>query len=106
MTSAVRVLYYTHLNNTHSKANMFTKIAHNTLARAVLRYNKKREVYKMLVAFNVTERDANGNYKFPVQQKCNYVSGDLNEETLVQDLGRALALAKRALSTDNIEIVG
>ena len=79
--------------------------ARNTLARAVLRYNKQRQVYKLLVAFNVTERDAKGNYKFPVQQKCNFVSGDLNYETLQQDLQRTLQQAQQMLRTDNIQIV-
>ena len=79
--------------------------ARNTLARAVLRYNKQRQVYKLLVAVNVTERDAKGNYKFPVQQKCNFVSGDLNYETLQQDLQRTLQQAQQMLRTDNIQIV-
>lgn len=84
---------------------MFTAAARNTLARAVLRYNKQKELYRLVVAFNVTERDAKGNYKFPVQQKCNFVSGDFNYATLQADLGRVLETARKALRTDNIEIV-
>ena len=79
--------------------------ARNTLARAVLRYNKQKQVYKLLVAFNVTERDNNGNFKFPVQQKCNFVSGDLNYATLQQDLQRTLQQAQQVLRTNNIQIV-
>ena len=43
----------------------------NTLAKAVLRYNKKKQLYKLIVAFNVTETNARGNYKFPTQKKCD-----------------------------------
>jgi len=77
----------------------------NTLARAVLRYNKQKEVYRLIVAFNVYEQNERGKYKFPPQNKCNFVSGDLNYETLQQDLERTLAQAKVMLRTDNIEIV-
>lgn len=79
--------------------------ARNTLAKAVLRYNKKTQLYKLVVAFNVTERDNNGNFKFPPQNKCNFVSGDLNYNTLQQDLARTLKRASEVLRTDNIEIV-
>lgn len=79
--------------------------ARNTLAKAVLRYNKKTQLYKLVVAFNVTERDNNGNFKFPPQNKCNFVSGDLNYSTLQQDLARTLKRASEVLRTDNIEIV-
>lgn len=79
--------------------------ARNTLARAVLRYNKQKELYRLVVAFNVTERNHNGNYKFPPQNKCNFVSGDLCYETLQADLARALRDAALSLRTDNIEIV-
>ena len=83
---------------------MFTQ-ARNTVAKAVLRYNKQRQLYKLVVAFNVTERDAKGNLKFPPQNKCNFVSGDLNYSTLQQDLERTLAQAKAALRTDCIEFI-
>lgn len=79
--------------------------AKNTLARAVLRYNKEKELYKLIVAFNVTERTERGAWKFPPQAKCAYVSGDLVYETLQQDLSRILDTAKKVLRTDNIEIV-
>lgn len=81
------------------------KQARNTVAKAVLRYNKKTETYKLVVAFNVTERDARDNLKFPPQNKCNFVSGDLNYSTLEQDLKRTLAYAKTVLRTDTIEFV-
>lgn len=77
----------------------------NTLARAVLRYNKKKEMYRLIVAFNVYEKTEKGNYKFPVQSKCNFVSGDISYETLQKDLERTIATAKAVLRTDNIEFV-
>jgi hypothetical protein len=46
--------------------------AKNTIAKAVLRYNKQKELYKLIVAFNVTEKNKNGKYKFPAQNKCAY----------------------------------
>ena len=73
----------------------------NTLAKAVLRYNKKKQLYKLIVAFNVTETNAKGNYKFPTQKKCDFVSGDID----ITDLGRVLQTAEKALRTNNIVIV-
>lgn len=73
----------------------------NTLAKAVLRYNKKKQLYKLIVAFNVTETNAKGNYKFPVQKKCDFVSGDIE----ITELGRVLQTAEKALRTNNIVIV-
>ena len=79
--------------------------AKNTLARAVLRYNKQRQLYKLLVAFNVTEKTDCGRYRFPAQSKCDFVSGDFVYETLQQDLGRILDTARAALRTERIELV-
>ena len=78
---------------------------YNTLAKAVLRYNKKKELYKLIVAFNVTEKTEKGKWKFPVQSKCAYVSGDFVYETLEKDYARILEDAKRALRTNNIVVV-
>lgn len=39
--------------------------AFNTLLRAKLVYNKNKEVYKIVAAFNVTERTERGEYKLP-----------------------------------------
>lgn len=79
--------------------------AKNTLARAVLRYNKEKELYKLVVAFNVTEKTEKGRWKFPPQNKCAYVSGDFVYATLQKDFTRILAEAKLRLRTDNIEVV-
>ena len=54
---------------------MFT----NCIAYAKLVYNKKLKAYKVQFAFNVHKKLVGTNYKyiFPVQSKCNYVSGYL-----------------------------
>ncbi len=78
---------------------------HNTLAKARLQFNKKLELYKVLVAFNVTETNKNGKFKFPTHKKCNYVSGDLNYETLQKDVENTVANAKKVLRTNNIVFV-
>jgi len=75
------------------------------VAKAKLIYNKEKETYKVIVAFNVTETNKNGKFKFPVQKKCNYVSGDLNYETLQKDVEFTVANAKAVLRTDNIVFV-
>lgn len=77
---------------------MFTA---NTVARAKLVKNNKLKTLRLIVAFNVFEFTAKGDYKFPVQAKCDYVSGDLQAE----DVFTALDCAKRALRTNNIELV-
>ena len=75
------------------------------VAKAKLIYNKEKETYKIIVAFNVTERTAKGKLKFPVQAKCNFVSGDLVYETLQADVEKTIANAKAVLRTDNIVFV-
>jgi len=77
-------------------------IAKNTVAKAKLVYNKKLNTYKLLVAFNVTQRNKKGQLMFPVQSKCNYVSGDLCAETLQKDLQRVLTNAEATLRTNAI----
>jgi len=76
----------------------------NCLARAKLIYNNKN-CYKLIIAFNVTQRNKNGDFIFPTQKKCAYVSGDINYATLQSDLTRIVATAKLILRTNNIEIV-
>jgi hypothetical protein len=85
---------------------MFTN-AYNTLARAKLVYNKKLEVYKLVVAFNVHTKTVEGRtvYQFPVQKKCAYVSGDIPYKTLDADLTRLTATVKQQLRTNNIQFV-
>jgi hypothetical protein len=82
---------------------MFT----NCIAYAKLVYNKKVKAYKLQIAFNVHKElvGTNYKYKFPVQAKCNYVSGDLLVETLEAELERTVAFAQRTLRTNNIVIV-
>jgi hypothetical protein len=75
------------------------------VAKAKLVYVKNKETYKIVVAFNVTETNKNGNYKFPPQAKCNFVSGDISYETLQKDTARIVAQAKEVLRTDNIVFV-
>lgn len=82
--------------------------AFNTLAKAKLVYNKKRELYKLVVAFNVhTKQKENGEivHIFPTQAKCAYVSGDINYEELQKEVARLTETAKKQLRTDNIEFV-
>ena len=76
----------------------------NTVAKAKLVHNKKLGLYKLVVAFNVYETKKQFNtvvYKFPVQAKCNYVSGDI----AIDDVANTLQKAKIALRTNNIELV-
>ena len=82
--------------------------AFNTLAKAKLIYNKKREVYKLVIAFNVhTKEKDNGEivHLFPTQAKCAYVSGDINYEELQKEVARLTECAKTQLRTNNIEFV-
>lgn len=79
------------------------KSAFNTLLRAKLVYNKQKEVYKIIAAFNVTEQTDKGAYKFPV--KKDFTSGEFVWETLEQDKQRIITEMKRVCRTDNIEFV-
>ena len=77
---------------------------YNTLAKAKLVKNAKLNLYKLVVAFNVYETRKQFNtvvYKFPVQKKCDYVSGDI----AINEVFNALQQAKKALRTNNIVIV-
>ena len=82
---------------------MFT----NCVAYAKLVYNKKLNAYKVQIAFNVHKKlvGTSVKHKFPVQAKCNYVSGDLLAENLEAELQRTVATAKTVLRTNNIVIV-
>jgi hypothetical protein len=75
------------------------------VAKAKLVYVKNKDTYKVLIAFNVYERNKNGELKFPTQKQCNYVSGDLAYETLQKDVAQTIANAKKVLRTDNIVFV-
>jgi hypothetical protein len=78
------------------------------VAKARILYNKDRETYKIIFAFNVyktlNKRDEEV-FIFPQQAKCNYVSGDINYETLEADKQRIIATAKQYLRTDYVEFV-
>ena len=78
--------------------------AFNTLAKAKLVYNKKRELYKLVVAFNVhTKQKENGEivHIFPTQAKCAYVSGDIS----LEDVNNTLVRAASAIRSSNIQLV-
>ena len=82
--------------------------AFNTLAKAKLVYNRNKELYKLVVAFNVhTKIKENGDivHIFPTQAKCAYVSGDINYEELQAEVSRLTEVAKKHCRTDNIEFV-
>jgi hypothetical protein len=82
---------------------MFT----NCIAYAKLVYNKKLNAYKMQIAFNVHKKMVGDSvkYVFPVQAKCNYVSGDLLAENLQNEVERTVAFAQQTLRTTQIVIV-
>ena len=82
---------------------MFT----NCIAYAKLVYNKKLNAYKVQIAFNVHKKLVGTNYKysFPVQSKCNYVSGDLLADNLQNEVQRIIETAKKQLRTDYVEFV-
>ena len=82
--------------------------AFNTLAKAKLVYNRNKELYKLVIAFNVhTKVKDNGDivHIFPTQAKCAYVSGDIIYEELQAEVSRLTDVAKLQLRTDNIEFV-
>jgi hypothetical protein len=82
---------------------MFT----NCIAYAKLVYNKKLNAYKVQIAFNVHKKLVGSAIKhaFPVQSKCNYVSGDLLADNIEQELQRTIITAQKVLRTNNIQIV-
>ena len=77
-------------------------------AKARIIYNKDKETYKIIFAFNVYKtinRRDEEVFIFPQQKKCNYVSGDIMYETLQADKERIIATAKQYLRTDYVEFV-
>jgi hypothetical protein len=80
---------------------MFNK---NTVAKAKLVKNTKLNTVKLIVAFNVNLKTREGGklyYAFPTQQKCDYVSGDIN----TTDVLNTLTNACKVLGTTNIQLV-
>ena len=82
-----------------------SKVYTANTAKAKLVYNKDKEVYTIIVAFNVTETNDRGTYKFPPRAKCDFVSGNFVWETVQADKERIISQAKQQLRTDNIEFV-
>ena len=74
----------------------------NTIAKAKLVKNAKHKaLYKLIIAFNVTQTNAKGQYIFPQQKQCAYVSGDI----ALTDVARVLQNAQKTLQTNNIQLV-
>lgn len=73
----------------------------STLAKAKIIRNKKLDTLRLIVAFNVYEQNAKGEYKFPVSKKCDYVSGDL----LIEDVFTEIERAKSVLRINDIVLV-
>lgn len=74
----------------------------NTLAKAkLIRNAKHKNLFKLVVAFNVTQTNAKGQYKFPTQKQCDYVSGDIT----AADVLNVLQYAQQKLHTNNIVLV-
>jgi hypothetical protein len=82
-----------------------SKVYTANTAKAKLVYNKDKEVYTIIVAFNVTEKTDKGAWKFPTRAKCDFVSGNFVWETVQRDKERIISQAKQQLRTDNIEFV-
>lgn len=82
-----------------------SKVYTANTAKAKLVYNKTKETYTIVVAFNVTETNAKGQLKFPTRAKCDFVSGEFVYETLQADRERILSVAHAQLRTDCIEFV-
>lgn len=82
-----------------------SKILVANTAKAKLVYYKEKDTYKIVVAFNVYERNKKGQLKFPTQSKCDFVSGEFNYETFEADRERILNVAKKQLRTELIEFV-
>lgn len=79
----------------------FTANAVNTNAKAKILFNKKLGTVRVVVAFNVTQTNAKGNFLFPQQAKCAFVSSDIDKTEVVQQLIKA----SKVLNTNNIQLV-
>jgi hypothetical protein len=78
------------------------------IARAKIIYNKNKDTYKIVMAFNVFPKENERGdivYPFPTQAKCDFVSGDIPYDTIENDKLRIIEQAKQRLRTDNIEFV-
>jgi hypothetical protein len=77
-----------------------TNAIYKQIARAKLVKVKKTGLFKLVCAFNITETNVNGKYKFPVEAKCPFVSGHID----ITDLPRVMQQAALVLRTNNIEL--
>jgi hypothetical protein len=77
----------------------------NTLLRAKLVYNKKKEVYKIVAAFNITQKTDKGTFIFPAVNKCDFISTEFSYETLTTELQCATELMQLHTRTTNFEFV-
>lgn len=83
-------------------SSMYEPRLRNTQAFARLAPSAKfKGMFKLVVAFNLTERDSRGRLRFPRQADCAYVSGDI----ALADLPVAMREAAKAAWTENIVIV-
>jgi hypothetical protein len=82
-----------------------SKVYTANTAKAKIVYNKEKEVYTIICAFNVTEQTDKGAWKFPPRAKCDFVSGDFVWETIQKDKERIISTAKQTMRTDNILFV-
>ena len=73
----------------------------DTLARAKIIRNARLGTLRLVIAFNVFEVNQTGRFKFPVQNKCDFVSGDLTMEEIPEVLNQAA----RKLGTNNIQLI-
>ena len=74
----------------------------NTCAKAKLVKNANTNTVRLVVAFNVTQRNKQNKLMFPPQSKCAYVSGDLYTQT---QIAQQLVKASKLLNTTNIVLV-
>lgn len=85
-----------------------TNILVANIAKAKIIYNKNKDTYKIVMAFNVFPKENERGdivYPFPTQAKCDFVSGDIPYDTIENDKLRIIEQAKQRLRTDNIEFV-
>ena len=79
--------------------------ATNTLAKAKILKNNKKNTFRVIAAFNVTQTNKKGQLMFPVQKKCNYVSSDYNFPMQENDMQRIVKQMQFLLRTNNIMFV-
>ncbi len=77
----------------------------NTLAKAKFVRNFKNNTYRIVAAFNVTQKNKKEQWIFPVQAKCNFVSSDYNYPLNEKDVKRITAQMQYLLRTNNIMFV-